>query len=172
MKILPTFLLSFLLFTPSVLRSAEVAGLITRTADGTPVVNVRVTLFRPDLRFFREVRTGADGRYAIEAVPEGSYQLGAAALRLASSESPISVSGAAVTRDLTLAPETHAGRWSIVGNTTPELLDGTGSGSVLPTGELMVCHNEIEPVAFEAVARRSGFHRAPAACRAATSPRC
>ena len=82
MKTLTAFLLSFLLFAPPALRSAEVSGLITRTADGTPVANVRVTLFRPDLRFFREVRTAADGRYAIEAVPEGGYQLGAAALRL------------------------------------------------------------------------------------------
>ncbi len=157
MKTVPAFLLGFLLFAQPALHSAEVSGLITRTADGTPVVNVRVTLFRPDLRFFREVRTGADGRYLITAVPEGSYQLGAAALRLAYNESTVSVSGAAVTRDLALALETHAGRWSIVGNTTPELLDGTGSGSVLPTGELMVCHNEIEPVAFEAVSATKWF---------------
>ena len=45
-------------------------------------------------------------------------------------------------------PKRVAGRlWEIP---TPELLDGTGSGSLLPSGEL-ICHNEIEPVAFEPV---------------------
>ena len=141
----------------SALRGAEVSGLLTRASDGAPLPNVRVTLFRPDLRFFREVRSGADGRYLIPSVPEGSYQLGAAFPRLEYSESSIMVSVADVTRDLALAVEAQAGRWTIVGDTTPELLDGTGSGTLLPTGELMVCHNEIEPVAFAPVSATKWF---------------
>lgn len=139
------------------LHAAEISGLVSRTADGAAVADVRITLFRPDLRFFREVRTGADGRYAIAAVPDGNYRLGAASPRLEYSEASVAVSGSTVTRDMALGPETQAGRWTIVGNTTPELLDGTGSGSLLPTGELMVCHNEIEPVAFEPVSATKWF---------------
>ena len=130
---------------------------MNRENDGIPLANVRITLFRPDLRFFGEVRTGADGRYTIKSVPEGSYWLGAALPRFEYSEALIHVIGAAATRNFTLAAETQAGRWTIVGNTTPELLDGTGSGTLLPSGELMVCHNEIEPVAFEPVSAFKWF---------------
>ncbi len=149
--------LAILPLLSSSLQSAEIAGLVNRGIDGIPLANVRITLFRPDLRFFREVRTGADGRYTIKSVPEGNYQLGAALPRFEYSEASINVIGAAATRNFTLPAETQAGRWTIVGNTTPELLDGTGSGSLLPSGELLVCHNEIEPVAFEPVSATKWF---------------
>lgn len=150
-------LLAVLLQSGSESHAAEVTGLVNRSSDGAPVANVRITLFRPDLRFFREVRTDADGRYSIAAVPEGGYQLGAAFPRLEYNESLLNVSGALVNRDVALVPEANAGRWTVVGNTTPELLDGTGSGTLLPTGELMVCHNEIEPVAFAPVSATKWF---------------
>ena len=59
------FLAFFVMWTS---HAAEIGGIISRATDGTPVANVRVTLFRLDLRFFREVRTGAEGRYSIAAV--------------------------------------------------------------------------------------------------------
>lgn len=74
--LIPQF--AFLTLLVSSLHSAEIAGLVNREIDGIPLANVRITLFRPDLRFFGEVRTGADGRYTIKSVPEGSYWLGAA----------------------------------------------------------------------------------------------
>lgn len=157
MKTLYISQIALLAHFTSTLQSAEISGLVNRGIDGIPLANVRVTLFRPDLRFFREVRTGTDGRYTFKYVPEGSYQLGAAPPRLEYGEASINVLGALATRDFTLAAETQAGRWSIVGSTTPELLDGTGSGSLLPSGELMVCHNEIEPVAFEPLSATKWF---------------
>lgn len=157
MKTLYISQIALLAHLTSTLQSAEISGLVNRGIDGIPLANVRVTLFRPDLRFFREVRTGTDGRYTFKSVPEGSYQLGAALPRLEYGEASINVLGASATRDFTLAAETQGGRWSIVGNTTPELLDGTGSGSLLPSGELMVCHNEIEPVAFAPMSATKWF---------------
>lgn len=131
------------------LPAETISGLVTDAATSVPVAGARVTLFSADLRFFREVRSAGDGRYNFTLVPDGSYQLGVAALRRAYVEQAVTVAAAALTRNLLLTPETHPGQWAIVGSTTPELLEGTGSASVLPTGEVIFCHDTIDPVIFE-----------------------
>lgn len=131
------------------LHAETISGLVTDTATSAPIAEARVTLFSTDLRFFREVRTSADGRYNFTLVSDGSYQLGVAALRRAYAEQTLTVGAAALTRNLALTSETHPGQWTIVGSTTPELLEGTGSASVLPTGEVIFCHDTIDPVVFD-----------------------
>ena len=109
-----------------------------RATDGPPVAEARVTIFTPDLLFFREARTDASGTCAFTLVGDGDYRLGVAALNFDYQEVALTVNGAAVSQSFTLAPESQPGRWSVIGNTSPELIDGTGSGTLLPTGEFFM----------------------------------
>ncbi len=116
------------------------------------VAGARVTLFTPSLQLFREQRSRSDGRFQFDYVGEGDYRLGVAAMGFEYQERSLSVSNVAVTQNFILVAETNGGRWSIVGNTAPELLDGTGSGSLLPTGEVLFCHDTEDPIVFDPVA--------------------
>ena len=82
-------------------------------------------------------------------VAEGSYRLGVAALNYDYEERGVAVTNVAITNIFLLGVETNGGRWTIVGNTEPELLDGSGSGSLLPSGEVLFCHNTEEPIVFD-----------------------
>ena len=111
-----------------------------------------MTLFTPDLKIFREQRTDAAGNYSFSYVAEGTYRLGVSALNYEYQERSVTVSNTPVTNDFLLTAETNGGRWIIVGNTEPELLDGSGSGSLLPSGEVFFCHNTVDPIVFDPVA--------------------
>lgn len=117
------------------------------------VANARVTLFAADLKYFEEERTDASGRFEFRYVAGGSYQIGVAALRHEYQERSVSVSDQEIELLFTLGSETNAGRWTVVGTTTPELLDGSGSGTLLPSGEAFFCHDSRDPIAFETVTR-------------------
>ena len=110
-----------------------------------------MTLFTPDLLFFREARTDATGACAFNLVADGGYRLGIAALDFDYQEVALTVNGASVSPVITLAPESQPGRWSVIGNTSPELIDGTGSGTLLPSGEFFMCHDARDPVCFSAL---------------------
>lgn len=69
----------------------------------------------------------------------------------------VTVTGLVATVDFSLLVETNGGRWTIVGDTAPELLDGTGSGSLLPSGEVFFCHNTEDPVVFDPMSRSKWF---------------
>ncbi len=137
-------------------RSGNVSGQVTRSAGGA-VAGARITLFTANLSTFREARSDASGNYQIAGVPDGTYQVGAAARGYQYQEVSVTVSGANVARSFTLGPETQQGRWTVVGNTDPELLDGTGSGSLLPTGEIFYCHNAFDPVVFNPVSATKSY---------------
>jgi len=55
--------------------AALVSGTVLRANEAVVMSGARVTLFTPNLKFFREVRSGADGAFAFANVPSGTYQL-------------------------------------------------------------------------------------------------
>lgn len=138
-------------------RASQVAGQLANAVNGNPIAGARVTLFTPSLQLFREQRSGSDGRFQFDYVGEGDCRLGVAAIGFEYQERSVSISNVAVTQNFVLVAETNGGRWSIVGNTAPELLDGTGSGSLLPTGEVLFCHDTEDPIVFDPVAALKWF---------------
>jgi hypothetical protein len=133
------------------LKASQVAGRVADSSSINAVAAARVTLFTPDLRFFHEARSSVDGTFVFSAVGFGTYRLGVAAIGYEYQESSVTVTGLTGTVDFALQPETNGGRWTIVGNTEPELLDGSGSGNLLPSGEIFFCHDTEEPIMFDPV---------------------
>src|SRR5438445_2589863 len=131
--------------------AVPVAGTVRNTSTSQPIPGARVTLFSADLRFFREQRTGASGGFEFDYIGEGNYQLGVAAPGYEYDEHGLSVLNVVAPLLIGLGPETNGGRWTIVGNTEPELLGGSGSGSLLPSGEVFFCHDTEEPIVFDPV---------------------
>ncbi|MEK6702692.1 MAG: carboxypeptidase-like regulatory domain-containing protein, partial [Planctomycetota bacterium] len=122
-----------------------------RDGAGAPVAQVRVTLFTTDLAAFSEVRTDAAGRYRILAGPLGALRLGVAAPGFAYQELGIQRGGGAMVRDFTLLPETHTGRWEVIGSTAGEFFDASDIGILLADGRVMYCHDTLTPVIFNPV---------------------
>jgi hypothetical protein len=138
---------------------SEVAGLAYLAATGDPYPWARVTLFNHDLSYFQEVRTDADGAYDLADVPDGTYRLGLAARGYEYQEVPVTLAGSVVSQSFALAPETNPGRWSYIGDVVPELIEGTGSATLLPNGnEIFICHDTEDPVIFNF---RTGGKRYP-----------
>lgn len=133
------------------LQASEVSGQVADISSSNPIAGARVTLFTPGLQFFREVRTTTNGAFAFSAIALANYRLGVAALGYEYQETNASVTGLVASVNFILRVETNGGRWTIVGNTEPELLDGSGSGSLLPTGDVFFCHNTEEPIIFDPV---------------------
>lgn len=131
--------------------ASAVAVQALRATDNLPVAEARVTLFTPDLLFFREARTDTNGMGAFSLLGEGEYRLGVTAMDFDYQEITVAVTDTGVTQSFTLVPESQPGRWNVIGNTSPELIDGTGSGTLLPTGEFFMCHDAKDPVCFSAL---------------------
>lgn len=126
-------------------------------SSSNAIAGARVTLITSDLRFFRELRSSGDGSFQFNYVACGTYQLGVAAQGYEYSERAITVSNLAMTQTFNLSAETNGGRWSIVGDTEPELLDGSGSGTLLPSGEVFFCHDTRDPIVFDPVSGLKWF---------------
>jgi hypothetical protein len=141
---------------PLLAGSGSVSGSV-QASGGSAVSGARMTLFTPDLSFFRETRTDGAGDYQFTSVPDGTYRLGCAARGYEYQEVSVTASGGAVTRGFSLAAETNAGRWSVVGDTAPEYLEGTGWGTLLPSGEIFICHDSNDPVVFDTVSQTRWF---------------
>lgn len=131
--------------------ASQVTGQLTNAAGGSPVSGARVTLFSSDLLLFRETRSDNGGVFSFERVGLGNYRLGVAALGREYEETSVSVTGLVASVSFALRSESNGGRWTIVGNTEPELLDGSGSGNLLPNGEVFFCHDTEEPIMFDPV---------------------
>src|SRR5262249_43001661 len=128
---------------------SEVAGLLSAVAAGDPVPNVRLTLFTPDVSFFRETRSDIQGEYQFTSVPNGTYRLGVAGRGDEDGENEGGLKDSAAVEALPLAPETNPGRWSIIGDIEPEILSGTGTATLLPNGqEIFICHDSEDPIIF------------------------
>lgn len=69
----------------------------------------------------------------------------------------LSVGATNIQRNFSLSPETHQGAWSIIGNTSPEVLDATDIAVLLPTGEIFYCHDTQDPILFNPVTGAKSF---------------
>lgn len=128
---------------------AGISGVATKLLGGSPIESVRVTLFKPDLGFFRETRTAVDGSYSIQGVRSGSYRLGFAALGHQYEEFGVLLMFGANIMDATLLPETEVGSWDVIGNTLPEVFDATDIGVLRPDGTVFYCHDTTDPIVFD-----------------------
>jgi hypothetical protein len=137
-------------------KAASVSGTVA-SAAGNPVQGARVTLFDPSLALFREARTGAEGLYSLDGVPEGSYRIGAAATDLEYQEASIVVGAAGAQKDFALGLETQSGRWSVVGSTLPEFFDATDIAILRADGKVFFCHDTEDPVVFDPVKAVKSF---------------
>ena len=140
------------LFAAMSSKGVPVTGRVEDVSSSNAVGGARVTLFTTDLRLFREQRSDGQGNFTFSYVAEGSYRLGVAAVGYDYQEREVTITNLGVTNNFSLRAETNGGRWTIVGDTEPELLDGSGSGSLLPSGEVLFCHNTEEPIVFDPVA--------------------
>ena len=120
MKIAPLLVLPFLLhfhpsssaqassLSPSPLRPA-VVGSVQELGTLLPVLGARLTLYTPDLGFFREARSDASGAFLFSGVPPGTYRLGAAALGFDYAEVAVSPAARVLVQRFLLAPESQPG---------------------------------------------------------------
>jgi hypothetical protein len=137
-------------------RAAQIRGTV-RDGGGSSVAGARITVVRSDTSVVREVRSASNGTYVVNNVPSGTWQIGASRLGLAYSEATRSVGTVDLVQDFTLGPDVHPGRWTTIGNTDPENLYATDSGSLLPDGRIFYCHDTQEPVVFDPVSRTKSF---------------
>lgn len=129
--------------------TGSIRGVVTSAPEGSAIPLARVTLLDAAGSYLGEARTTATGEYAFFALAPGAYRVGASALRRAYVEQPVTVPASEVRADIALGVETHAGRWSVIGDTEPERPSGTPSLTLLPDGRVMMCHNTLDPVIFD-----------------------
>lgn len=129
-------------------------GIIGRITDdgGAPLAGARVTAEVASAAHVA-TRTDADGRYALDGLTDGAtYTVGASARDRAYVTRTVTAAAACATADLALGPETEPGRWENLGDPgTP--FGGTNSAVLLPDGRVMMCHDTLDPVLFDPVAR-------------------
>lgn len=140
-----------------VIRGGSVRGSITVQASGAPIGSARVTVFRPDLSFFREARSLSDGTYLISGLSAGTFSLGVAAPGYGYEEFVLNISGGVSNLNVPLTPETHLGEWGVIGDTSPEVFDGTDIGILRTDGTIMYCHDTQDPVLFNPVTGQKSF---------------
>ena len=95
---------------PLRLQASQVAGQVADFSTASGIVGARVTLFSTDLRFFRETRTTGSGDFRFEAIGDGVYRLGVAALSYEYQETTVSVTSLVVAE---LRATTGNQRWSL-----------------------------------------------------------
>lgn len=141
----------------------EGIGISGRILDdrGDGIAGARVTLASGG----GYVATRADdrGRYALTGLDAATtYMLGASARGRAFVERSVMAQSPCAEGDVTLPVETEPGRWENLGD-PGEPFGGTNSAVLLPDGRVMMCHDTLDPVLFDPVART--------AIPAAASPR-
>ena len=134
-----------------VLKAPRLLGRVLSSSTAQPVAGARVTIFTPDLTFFREVRTGPNGRYSATQLPTGFFRVGVAALGLQYEETTVNILPGDNQFMVLLDLESETGRWDVIGNTLPEFLDATDTAVLRPDGYIMFCHDTQTPVLFHPV---------------------
>ena len=145
-----------LAMAPAIVIGAAVRGVV-RTPDGAPLSNARVTLAPVDTSQVLERRTAADGVYEFTNVFAGTWRVGASLTGRAYAETSRVVGGADILQDFSLGPDTHPGRWTTIGDTNPENLYATDSGSLLPDGRIFYCHDTIDPLIYNPLTGAKSF---------------
>jgi len=133
----------------------SVRGVVT--SAGARIAGARVTLFTQSLERFYETRTTEDGRYAISGFPNGRYLIGVAAPGFDYREARIKKPRGARVRDFALDRESQRGRWDIIGDTLPEVLDATDIAVLTADGRIFYCHDTEDPVLFDPVTGQKSF---------------
>ncbi|MCZ6690639.1 MAG: DUF1929 domain-containing protein [Planctomycetota bacterium] len=119
--------------------------------SAAPIPGARVTLFDAAVTVFEEVRTDSQGRYKIDGMPAGNYSLGASARGYEYQEFQITYGRKRMSQDFALGPDVHPGRWTVIGDTSPEYLGASNSGTLLSDGRILFCHDTRDPVIFDPV---------------------
>lgn len=138
-------------FTTSVM----VRGAVT--ANGAALPDARVTLFSPDLSYFRETRSLPNGQFLLNGIRPGKWRLGVAARDFDYEQLTVRVANSTLVRDFRLEPESEPGRWDVIGSTAPEFLDATDIGVLLADGRIFYCHDTIDPILFNPPTGQSVF---------------
>src|SRR5262245_15467559 len=128
-----------------------------RDSGGSALSGSRVTAATLDTSVVLETRTAADGTFGFSGVVAGTWRIGAAVLGRAYAESVRVVGAVDVVQNFSLGPDVHPGRWSIIGDTNPENLYATDSGSLLPDGRIFYCHDTIDPLIFNPLSGAKSF---------------
>ena len=126
-------------------------------SQASPVAGARVTLFAESLETFQEAWTGDEGNYRIAEMSAGIFRFGVAAPGYDYEEFELSIGPSDAIRDVSLQPESHPGRWAIVGSTLPDFLDATNIALLTPEGKVYYCHSTDDPVVFDPVTGESHF---------------
>lgn len=148
--------LIFLLVMAVTAHAGTVRGVV-RGWNSAGLSEARVTLATLDTSVVFEIRSETDGAYSFENVAGGSWRAGASHRGYAYAETLRVVGVGEVVQDFLLGPDVHAGQWATIGNTDPENLYATNSGSLLPDGRIFYCHDTQDPVLFDPVTRTKTF---------------
>lgn len=135
---------------PTASHATAVRGVV-RSSEGTDISGARVTLAMQDASVVLETRSAADGSYGFANVSADTWRIGASRPSFAYAETTRIIGVADVNQDFSLALDVHPGRWTVIGNTDPENLYATDSGSLLPDGRILYCHDTIDPLVFNPV---------------------
>jgi hypothetical protein len=126
-------------------------GMVTRPG-GAPLAGARVTLVDEAGVLVSEGRSGPAGAYSLDVYQSGSYRLGASAPGRGFRQTALDLSdcgGEIDAPELILTAEDHPGRWTRIGDTSPEYPGATNSGTLLPDGRILYCHDTDDPVLFD-----------------------
>jgi len=151
---------AILVLLSSPFRFAASAGQVfgtVRTLQGAPLAGARLTVVNSDVSAFFERRSDVNGAFSFSSIPPGTWTIGASAIDRAYRHTLRSVGAPGLQQDFQLGLDIHPGRWSVIGNTSPENLYASNSGSLLPDGTILYCHDTEEPVLFDPVPGAKSF---------------
>lgn len=140
------------------------------TPEGRPVPGARITLFTVDRSLVLETHTDRQGRYRFARVGDGLYHLDVAARGFQYREIIVSVSGRRAQFDFTLLPESALGEWNVVGNLDPAMTSGSLSGTLLPTGKVLLTNDGIHSLLYDAVTGEFSYPAAAGSPQAGHTP--
>jgi len=128
-----------------------VLGTVT-LPSGEPLAGARVTLVDAEGTLIGEVRSGPTGQYSLDIYESGPYRLGASAPGRVFQEHALELTdcgGEIDAPELILRTDDHPGRWTRIGDTSPEVLGATNSGTLMADGRILYCHDTDDPVIFD-----------------------
>jgi len=120
--------------------------------SGAPLAGARVTLVDAAGTLIGEVRSGPAGQYSLDIYQSGEFRLGASAPDRVFQQARLDLTdcgGEIDAPELILRSDDQPGRWTRIGDTSPEYLGATDSGTLMPDGRILYCHDTDDPVIFD-----------------------